>query len=82
MSDEKIGEIVVAMPGTIIKVHYKVGDAIEKDNEVAVLESMKMNNPIFSSVSGKITEILVAEGSFVATNEVIARISISSSERE
>ena len=54
-------EIVTApLSGKIISVEVKVGDAVNEDTVLCVLESMKMENPIMAPINGKVTEILVA----------------------
>jgi biotin carboxyl carrier protein len=51
------------MPGTIIDVSVKPGDAVEEGDEMLVLEAMKMENPIVATVDDK-----------VATNQVMVVI--------
>ena len=57
--------VVSPMPGTVIKVLAKVGDSLEKDEPVLVLEAMKMENEICAPKSGKIKELFVSEGQTV-----------------
>jgi len=51
-----------------------VGDKIKEDDQVAVLEAMKMEMPIAAPVSGTVKEILVAPGQEVEAEAVIAVI--------
>ncbi len=46
----------------------KEGDAIKADDEVVVLEAMKMENSITSDYAGTVVQILVHEGDTVATD--------------
>lgn len=62
------------MPGKILSVKVKVGDMVKEDDELAVLEAMKMENPIVAPVSGKIVELNVAPNSMVESGHVIAVI--------
>ena len=62
------------MPGKILSVKVKVGDMVKEDDEIAVLEAMKMENPILAPVSGKIIELKVSSNSMVETGHVIAVI--------
>ena len=53
------------LPGTILSINVKVGDKVRKGQEVAVLESMKMENSIESEFNGTVTAIHVTEGKSV-----------------
>ncbi len=46
-------EILAPMPGTIFKVHVNEGDDVVEGQELLVLEAMKMENPIVTTVTGK-----------------------------
>jgi biotin carboxyl carrier protein len=62
------------MPGKIISINIKVGDAVKAEDELGVLEAMKMENPIIAPVSGTVVEIRVAPNQTVETGQVIAVI--------
>jgi biotin carboxyl carrier protein len=62
------------MPGKIILIKVKVGDAVKEDDELMVLEAMKMENPIIAPISGKVVEVGVAVNAMVATGQVLAVI--------
>jgi biotin carboxyl carrier protein len=64
-------EVTAPMPGTILKVLVKVGDQIKEDEEVAILEAMKMENPIYAPSDGKVIEIKVKEKDKVDTDQVL-----------
>ena len=69
------GESVKApMPGTILKMNVKVGDKVEKDGLVCILEAMKMENEIFSPVAGTVTAINAPQGATVATGDAIVTL--------
>ena len=51
--------------GSIWKINCKVGDVIKTDQEVLVIESMKMEIPVVSDVNGMVVSIFVAEGEMV-----------------
>jgi len=59
------------MPGTISEVLVQVGDVVKADEELIVLEAMKMENPICAPRDGKVKEIKVSEDDKVDTNEVL-----------
>ena len=62
------GEMVAApMPGTILKVNVKNGDAVKEGQTLVVLEAMKMENDIMAPKAGTVTQVLVSKGSSVDT---------------
>ncbi len=64
-------EILAPMPGTIIAVQVSQGDDVVEGQELLLLEAMKMENPIVSTVNGKIAEIKIAKDDKVATKDVM-----------
>jgi biotin carboxyl carrier protein len=62
------------MVGKIVSVSVKVGDKIKEDDQVAVLEAMKMEMPVVAPVTGTVKEIRVAPGQEVEAEAVIAVI--------
>jgi len=62
------------MPGKILSVTVKVGDMVKEDDEIAILEAMKMENPIVAPVAGKIVELKVSANSMVESGQTIAVI--------
>lgn len=66
--------VTVPMVGKIVSVSVKVGDQIKEDDQVAVLEAMKMEMPIVAPVTGTIQEIKVTAGQEVEAEAVIAVI--------
>ena len=64
-------DVVAPMPGTIMEVLVKVGDAVKEDDDVVILEAMKMENPIAAPVDGVVKEIKVKGDDKVDTNQVL-----------
>jgi biotin carboxyl carrier protein len=62
------------MPGTILQVLVKVGDAIQEDDELFVMEAMKMEVPVVAPSGGTVTEIHVQEKDAVKAHQLIAVI--------
>jgi biotin carboxyl carrier protein len=62
------------MPGKIIQINIKVGDAVKEDDEIMTLEAMKMQNPLCAPISGKVIELNVTLNAMVATGQVLAVI--------
>jgi biotin carboxyl carrier protein len=58
-------DINAPMPGMILKINKNNGDEIKKGDSVLILEAMKMENDLKSSVTGKIKKLFVSEGNAV-----------------
>ena len=67
-------EILAPLAGKIIQLNLEVGATVEEDEEIMVIEAMKMETPVFAPCGGKVKEILVAEGDEVAEDQVLALI--------
>lgn len=69
------GEKVSApMPGTILNVLVKVGDAVTEGQNLMVLEAMKMENEMLAPKAGKVVQIAVTKGQSVNTGDLLAVI--------
>ena len=64
-------EIKANITGNVWKILVTVGQEVEEDDEVAILESMKMEIPIESPDDGTVKEICVAEGDAVKQGQVL-----------
>jgi glutaconyl-CoA/methylmalonyl-CoA decarboxylase subunit gamma len=62
------------MPGKIISIKIKVGDNVKEDDELMILEAMKMENPIVAPISGRIAELNVSVNATVTTGQTLAVI--------
>ena len=51
-----------SMPGVILDVKVKEGDAVKRGQTLMILEAMKMENDIKSDRDGKVTSIKVSKG--------------------
>jgi pyruvate carboxylase subunit B len=72
----KVGEgtVIAPMQGLIVKVPVKTGDDVKLGDVVAVLEAMKMQNDIVTTVAGKVTAVYVKEGEVVSPNQPLLAI--------
>lgn len=59
------GTVKTPLPGIIVKINCKVGDAVKRGQNLLVLEAMKMENNISADRDGTVTEIKINEGDSV-----------------
>lgn len=69
-----IVDVKTEITGTVWKIVASVGAVLAEEEPILILESMKMEIPVSASESGKLLEILVAEGDIVTEGSVVARI--------
>jgi acetyl-CoA carboxylase biotin carboxyl carrier protein len=62
------------MPGKISKITVKVGDSVAEDDELVILEAMKMENPICATAGGEVKEIKVKVGDAVEADQTLVVI--------
>jgi len=60
--------------GTVWKVLVTAGQAVEADQEVVILESMKMELPVVAPASGTVAAIHVQEGQAVTEGDRLVTI--------
>ncbi|GEP57998.1 biotin/lipoyl-binding carrier protein [Reyranella soli] len=58
--------------GTVWKIEAKPGDAVETDDTLLILESMKMEIPVLAPRRGSVAEFRVSEGEPVTEGQVLA----------
>jgi acetyl-CoA carboxylase biotin carboxyl carrier protein len=66
--------VVSNMAGVVLEYLVKPGDSIEVDQDVVMLESMKMQIPVQSTVSGVVKALKVSEGEFVDDGDVLLEV--------
>ena len=67
-------EVKSQIKAIVWKVLKETGDTVKIDDEIVILESMKMEIPISSEFNGKIKSIEVSEGDEVDEGQVVAII--------
>lgn len=60
--------------GKVWKINVSVGDKVEVDDEVIILEAMKMETPVFADDAGTVAELKVKEGDEVSEGDVLVVI--------
>jgi acetyl-CoA carboxylase biotin carboxyl carrier protein len=69
-----VAEIRAPITGNVWKVVAQVGDEVEVEQVVAILESMKLEIPVESEVAGRITAVLVSEGDSIGEDDPMFEI--------
>jgi|Deesub1362B_J571_1020462.scaffolds.fasta_scaffold00181_12 biotin carboxyl carrier protein len=73
----QINNIVMApMPGKVIKMNVSEGEKVEKNQVLAILEAMKMENELRSPVNGEVRKILVKINELVEAFQPIIELDI------
>jgi biotin carboxyl carrier protein len=68
------GELFTKMPGKIIKINVKEGDKVTEGQTLLILEAMKMENEIKSSVDGIVKAVHVSEGDVLEENILMLEV--------
>jgi pyruvate carboxylase subunit B len=68
------GTVIAPMQGLIVKLPVKAGDSVKLGDVVAVLEAMKMQNDIVTTVAGKVSYVYVKEGEVVSPNQPLLAV--------
>lgn len=69
-------EIKSEITGSVWKIVKQPGEQVGEEDELMVLESMKMEIPVLAEAAGKLIEITVKEGEPVAEGQVVAVLEI------
>ena len=67
-------EIRSFMPGKVVEVMVAVGDTVEKEQGVLIIEAMKMENEIRTSAAGTVKSIFVEAGQAVESGELLIEL--------
>jgi acetyl-CoA/propionyl-CoA carboxylase, biotin carboxylase, biotin carboxyl carrier protein len=68
------GEVLAPLQGTVVQVLVEVGDQVTSDQDICVIEAMKMENAVQAGSSGPVTEIRVSAGDPVEPGALIVVI--------
>jgi 3-methylcrotonyl-CoA carboxylase alpha subunit len=68
------GSVVSPMPGKLIAVAVKPGEAVKKGQKLVTLEAMKMEHSLVAPFDGIVAELNASEGAQVSEGTLLARI--------
>ena len=66
-----MAEILAPLAGKILDVLVQVGAKVEEDDEVVVIEALKMENTVYATSAGTVKEIKVKKGDSVEDEDVL-----------
>ncbi|WP_134322049.1 biotin/lipoyl-binding carrier protein [Cumulibacter soli] len=64
-------EVRSEMPGNVWRLEVSVGQAVNADDVLLILESMKMEIPVHAPTSGTVRELPVSEGDVVEQDTLL-----------
>ena len=67
-------EVKSPLAGSVFKLKVNVGDTVAANQEVAVIEALKMENPVVAPCAGKVTSVSVKETDTVTDGQVLMTI--------
>ena len=66
-----MAEILAPLAGKVWEVLVEVGAKVEEDDEVLVIEALKMENTVYATSGGTVKEIKVKKGDSVQDEDVL-----------
>jgi acetyl-CoA carboxylase biotin carboxyl carrier protein len=69
-----MAEVTMPMNGKVIAVTVEVGQAVAEDEELVIIEAMKMELPVVATQSGTVKEIKAKVGETFQVGDVLAVI--------
>ncbi len=69
-------DVLAPLSGAIWKITVAIDEAIEEDDEVLIIEAMKMETPVFAPCDGTVKEIFVKEGDKVEEDQPLLSIEV------
>jgi len=70
------GEVRAPMPGTVLKVLVRAGEAVPERAPLVVLESMKMELTLPAPAAGEVAEVTCEEGQLVDLGQLLVRLAL------
>lgn len=69
-----MSDVTAPMAGKVIDVKVNVGDTVNEDDDLIILEAMKMEMPIVAPEAGTVKEIKCKKGDSVGADDVLVVI--------
>ena len=69
-----MSDVTAPMAGKVIDVKVNVGDTVNEDDDLIILEAMKMEMPIVAPAAGTVKEVKCKKGDSVGADDVLVII--------
>ncbi len=66
-----MSDVTAPMGGKIIDIKVNVGDTVSENDEVVIIEAMKMELPVVATASGTVKEVKFSKGDAVEADAVL-----------
>ena len=70
-------DVRAPMVASVFEILVSVGDEVSADQELIVLESMKMEVPVSAGLAGRVAEVLVQQSTPVSEGDVLIRLEVT-----
>lgn len=67
-------QVGASIPGMVSKLNVKLGDKVEENQVLAVIEAMKMETSVVARMAGTVDEVLIGPGQTVKAGELLVII--------
>jgi biotin carboxyl carrier protein len=67
----EMADVTMPMNGKVISIKVQVGQSVDEDQEVVIIEAMKMELPVAAPEGGTVKEIRAKEGESYQTGDVL-----------
>jgi acetyl-CoA carboxylase biotin carboxyl carrier protein len=74
MPREQVTEVVSEMVANVLRVEVDAGAKVDEGDALVLLESMKMEIPVFTEVAGVVRSVKVSTGDVVQDGDVLVEI--------
>ena len=69
--EPQVVEVEAQITGIVWKIEKRVGDEVNEEDVLLVIESMKMEIPVEAPSKGRVSEIHVAEGDSIEEGDIV-----------
>lgn len=67
-------DVLAPLTGKVLSIAVAVGDVVDEDDEVLVIEAMKMETVVYAPAAGRVTALRVSVGDQVDEDDPLAAI--------
>ena len=71
---EESAAVCPPMPGMVVKINVSEGDTVRRNQSLAIVEAMKMENELRSPIDGRVRRVHASAGDLVDTGNPIIEL--------